>query len=75
MKVGRKSNGCPTEVGRTSDKSQTKIQWTSDESRTCRAQPPLRRWRAAAALPRNAAAMAGSIAVRSVVAMLAGNAL
>jgi hypothetical protein len=73
-KVGRKSNGCPTEVGRTSDKSRTKIQQTSDESRTCRTQPPLRRWRAAA-LPRNAAAMAGSIAARSVVATLADNAL
>jgi hypothetical protein len=73
-KVGRKSNECPTKVGQTSDKSRMKIQRTSDESRTCRAQSPLGRWRAAA-LPRNAAAMAGSVGARSVIAALVGNAL
>ncbi len=51
-KVGRTSDRRRMEVGqtkveRTSDESWTDVRRTSEESRTCRAQPPLRRWQAA----------------------------
>jgi hypothetical protein len=62
---GRKLNGRPTKVGRKSNVGRV------DLSHRC-GDGGRRRYTAA---PRNAAAMAGSVAARSVVAALAGNAL
>jgi hypothetical protein len=62
---GRKLDGRPTKVGRKSEVGRVKL------SRRC-GDGGRRRYTAA---PRNAAAMAGSVAARSVVAALAGNAL
>ncbi len=62
---GRKLNGRPTKVGRKSNVGRVDLSHRCGDGG---------RWRYTAA-PRNAAAMAGSVAARSVVAALAGNAL
>jgi hypothetical protein len=75
-KVGRKLDGHPTKVERKLDGHRTKVGRTSDVERV-----ELSRrcddggQRHYTATPRNAATMAESVAARSVVAALAGNAL